>query len=255
MTFVSAADKGHFWPLLGLLWALHRTEASAFAPARVIVFNLGLSKCQQDHLRAVLASPGLAGLEVELRQFAFSHMPRHFDISVEAGCYAWKPVMIADVVDEVGGLVIWLDAGDEPQRRLSTLVRSALLPPADTVPADGLALWPSGFMSSHTSGSFEQWTHPGTIDFIAKRWPSTISSATASPPGEKADPRRGSKILNCNGAFSAFRHNSSTAQQLLQRWRQCAMDKACIAPLGSSRANHRQDQYAPCPPHHDGPKL
>ena len=85
-------------------------------------------------------------------------------------------------------------------------------------------------------------------------------------------------MLNCNGAFSAWTHEDtreespraipeskgtpllamspypSTAassgafpglgQRAMDLWEACALDKACVAPAGSNRGNHRQDQAA-----------
>jgi len=44
------------------------------------------------------------------------------------------------------------------------------------------------------------------------------------------------------GAFLGFRKGSTAYSKILPMWLSCAMDKACIAPEGSSRRNHRQDQ-------------
>lgn len=46
----------------------------------------------------------------------------------------------------------------------------------------------------------------------------------------------------CNGAFVGFSRSSPTYQAVLKPWAACARDLECIAPPGSDRANHRQDQ-------------
>jgi len=45
-----------------------------------------------------------------------------------------------------------------------------------------------------------------------------------------------------NGAFIGFNTLNPGAKQLLNDWAKCAKNKSCIAPTGSSRENHRQDQ-------------
>jgi hypothetical protein len=47
---------------------------------------------------------------------------------------------------------------------------------------------------------------------------------------------------NLNGACIAFDMRSTVGVQLVKEWADCAMVRECIAPEGSSRANHRQDQ-------------
>ncbi len=48
----------------------------------------------------------------EIRWFDFSAYPEWMDIDQARGEYAWKPKIIEQVVNEFGGLVLWLDAGD-----------------------------------------------------------------------------------------------------------------------------------------------
>ncbi|CAO3672901.1 unnamed protein product [Umbelopsis ramanniana] len=51
--------------------------------------------------------------------------------------------------------------------------------------------------------------------------------------------------INCNGAIIGFDTNNATVvSEIMTPWYQCALDKDCIAPPGSSRHNHRQDQAA-----------
>ena len=46
-------------------------------------------------------------LDMELRTFDFSKYPQHFDITLEAGQYAWKPVIVLDVLREASCPVMW----------------------------------------------------------------------------------------------------------------------------------------------------
>jgi len=49
---------------------------------------------------------------------------------------------------------------------------------------------------------------------------------------------------NCNGAIVGFMKNSEASKTIATRWKDCAMHQECIAPRGSNRSNHRQDQAA-----------
>src|SRR5207237_1514838 len=76
--------------------------------ARVEGYDLGLTG---DEIRAL---PRWSGLSVH--RFNYAAYPPHLDIATNAGEYAWKPVIVADVVDRVraSGVpddVLWSDAG------------------------------------------------------------------------------------------------------------------------------------------------
>ena len=46
----------------------------------------------------------------------------------------------------------------------------------------------------------------------------------------------------CHGAIVGFDLSHSPARKLLAAWLSCALHRECIAPVGSHRGNHRQDQ-------------
>jgi hypothetical protein len=47
---------------------------------------------------------------------------------------------------------------------------------------------------------------------------------------------------NLNGACVAVNPAFDRCRQLIMRWRELALVRECIAPEGSNRTNHRQDQ-------------
>jgi hypothetical protein len=49
---------------------------------------------------------------VEIRTFDFSRRPAWVDVTVNRGEYAWKPLIVEEIVRDYGGLVFWMDAGD-----------------------------------------------------------------------------------------------------------------------------------------------
>ena len=68
------------------------------------------------------------------------------------------------------------------------------------------------------------WTHPATLEYFA------------------VDAQWAAGKRNLNGACVAFHPHSLQALKLAKQWRDGALIKECIAPEGSSRKNHRQDQ-------------
>jgi hypothetical protein len=83
-----------------------------------------------------------------------------------------------------------------------------------------------GFFTMQSHGTISNWTHPGTV------------LALGSTPSDTAD------LPNASGGVCGFDISRKQIMQLLVRWKDCALDRECIAPRGSSRKNHRQDQAA-----------
>ena len=50
--------------------------------------------------------------DIEIREFDFDKHPAWMDVTNERGRYAWKGQIIEEVVNDFGGLVLWLDCGD-----------------------------------------------------------------------------------------------------------------------------------------------
>ncbi|CAG8649852.1 1781_t:CDS:1, partial [Paraglomus occultum] len=79
-------------------------------------------------------------------------------------------------------------------------------------------------IASPTSpGSFFEWTHSGIFAYYGVPLPEEFRH-----------------IRNCSGGVLVF--NTHTVSKLLGELLNCALNKDCIAPPGSNRKNHRQDQ-------------
>jgi hypothetical protein len=143
-----------------------------------------------------------------LRRFPYERYPDYFDIRIHAGQYAWKPAIVHEVSREFGRPVCWMDAGNRVRKPLTRLRR---------------VLGKYGFYSPLSKGVVRDWTHPSTLkalEFPERMWT-----------------RR-----NLNGACVAFDPSREAAGKLLEDWYQAALRKEVIAPPGSDRSNHRQDQ-------------
>lgn len=186
LTIVTAASSNHFRPLLNLLYTLDTFEAGS----RVIVYDLGLEALDQLHAR-------------ELRRFPFEKYPRH--VALDARSYAWKPIIVAEVLGEVAGPVLWLDAGDlvyEPLLRVRAVLER------------------EGFYCPKGSGTVGEWTHPVTL------------RALEAAAELLHQPARNAAIVGVTPQVGG----------LVDVWRAAALDPNIITPAGSSRDNHRQDQ-------------
>lgn len=196
---VTGADRTHFKSLCQFLSSLILFEPNI----SVIVFDLGLLKPQKENLLASFSS-------IEVRTFDYGQYPAYFNITINAGEYAWKPVILHEILEEYKVCVCWMDAGNVITGSLRSLQ---------------LITESIGMYSPRSCGVIADWTHPGTIDFL----------------------QASDDLLqkhNLNGACVAACYENLEARQLIKRWNDCALTRECIAPGGSNRRNHRQDQAA-----------
>jgi hypothetical protein len=198
LTLVTGADRRYFSFLLRLLTSVVEHEPDV----PVIVYDLGLDPYQ------------LAALEEQfsryrVRRFRYEKYPPHVNLGQNRGQYAWKPIIVWDVLKETAGPVCWMDAGNVLTARLTGIMG---------------ALRSSGFYSPRSAGMIMNWTYPAMLEFFA------------------VDEQWAAGKRNLNGACVAFHPRSLQALKLAKQWRDGALIKECIAPEGSSRKNHRQDQ-------------
>src|SRR5262249_34040328 len=156
-------------------------------------------------------------------KFDFASYPAHMDVAVNAGEYAWKPVIVAEVVERIRGSahpddVLWTDAGS---------YFHALEPIAERIRAS------DGLWVRTSSGTLRDRTHRGMLAHFG------------------ADPDAFATRANADATLIGFATGSPSAtvrdrvyRDILVPWKACALNRGCIAPPGSSRGNHRQDQAA-----------
>jgi hypothetical protein len=193
---VTAASSNHFETLLAFLQ--NYREKCQHIP--LFTYDLGLTDAQISVLR--IDYPWTM-----LRTFNYSDFPPHFNISVAAGEYAWKPIIVKEMLDTTTSAVLWLDSGDR-LTKTSTLHDAFELIARD------------GHLTTTSPGTSQMWVHPSTLAFLHA--PKNLD------------------IAMCNGAIVGF--DMRAYEKVVRPWAECAMEKSCIAPIGSSRLNHRQDQ-------------
>lgn len=168
----------------------------------IFMYDLGLSDDNLQRLKAVHP-------RVVVHRFPFHDYPKFFEVFGE---YAWKPAIIETMLRQCKA-VLWLDAGDRVNSRL--------------LPSIFAKIHRGGFISSQTSGTVKTWVHPETRRALATR---KFVVSDHKPM--------------CNGAIVGIDqyHHTRPMQRIVLPWLQCALNQSCIAPPGSSRGNHRQDQ-------------
>ena len=195
-TIVSAADHRYFRTLCQLLLSVERRGVPASVD--VIVFDLGLTR--GDRARLAARFPWC-----QLDTFAFDRYPPHVR---RLDTCAWKPAAIDDVLEQRGGLVLWLDS--------ATIVRQRLDPIFSRIARDGV-------FTLVGQSPIRRWCHEATLQYMRV------------PEEGAGKPCRTAGVLGLDAGQPAIR-------ALVAGWRGYALDEACIDPPGANRANHRYDQ-------------
>jgi hypothetical protein len=169
----------------------------------LIVYDLGLDPMILHILKDLIAG-------VQIRTFDYDKYPDFFDIRKNAGEYAWKPVIIEEVAMEArSGVLLWCDAGNKVIDDLTPLRRFM----TDTC-----------IYTPESIGTIAQWTHYKTRSFFD------------IDPSDAIE-----HMIMRNAAVCAFRLVPEM-MDFIHEWARCARIRECIAPRGSDRSNHRQDQ-------------
>jgi hypothetical protein len=169
---------------------------------KLIIYNLGLEESKWNHIKEKYNHQDFI-----FKVFDYSKYPEWFNINIEAGHYAWKPTIIYNTfLEYTDEIVVWMDAGNLINENLQKL-ESFLID--------------NYIYSATSSGTIKDWTHPSTIEYL-----------NCTNTGHE----------NRNGACMGFNTKIDLVKDFITEFYNCAMDKNCIAPDGSSRRNHRQDQ-------------
>ncbi|XP_071853019.1 uncharacterized protein [Apostichopus japonicus] len=205
LVLITAFSDNHYKEAMGYIGT-----AQKYMPGkRIIVYDLGLSNTIKRKVGKLC--------DVELRRFPFNNYPQHVK---NLQSYAWKPVIINLSLNEFGAIYY----GDASIRFKKSL--KVLLP---------------GIQRHH--GYMTNILHfdPTRSHHYKRTVPAMFTKLGIDRE----------EYHNCNNSAPHIQPgtqliiNSTTIQtKLMQPWLQCALDKECITPKGSSRANHRQDASA-----------
>lgn len=172
--------------------------------SNLIVYDLGMEIKQIETIKQKYP-------KIILKPFEFSQYPEFVGIRDEhnkLGHYAWKSAIIRKEISANSGLVLWFDTGNLINKKLTYLK---------------IALTAFGFYSPHSDGNISDWTHQGTIDFLLVK-------------------KNILKKSNLTGGLVGVNTSNKNVVKLIQNWEKYSLNQQCIAPEGSSRDNHRQDQ-------------
>lgn len=171
--------------------------------AQVVVFDLGLTGSELLNLSETFPA-------VKVEKFPYEEFPDYFDVRVEAGQYAWKAQCVERVASSARGDLFWIDAGCVVTGKLERIRK---------------VLGRRGIYADKAVGPSSRWTHPLTF-------------AALDAGKEEAELQRDQLAAT----FIGFRLGGANVNRVISDWARYSRDRNVIAPPGSSRVNHRQDQ-------------
>ncbi|KAH9538094.1 hypothetical protein CY35_16G087200 [Sphagnum magellanicum] len=223
-TIVTGFSRNHLRVGLLLLRSVGRAAANPIVSKH---YNVSLvvwvmeefTSSETEHLNCTIKElKDVYHINVELRKADFAKYPTWMRINPSLfniqeggrGEYAWKAVFIHTILVE-RGFVLWLDAGGR------IVKPSALLNTLNWIKR-------YGFACRNSEGKVRHWTHLAQLKYF------------------RADFDYLRQQRNCDGSRLGF--TLETYKDLIRPWYECSITRQCIAPDGSNRSNHRQDQAA-----------
>lgn len=208
---VTAASDNHFKSLLQFLSSVKKYSNGAIC----YVWDIGLNSENISKLHSSYHKI------IRYQKFEYSKYPSFFNVHIEKGQYAWKPAIIKKTMEKVlinwnvkkKMILFWCDAGNMLTPNSFPMVRNIVNK--------------NRLYSPLSSDNIQKWTHPGTLNYF---------NISINDPILQYECR--------NAAVLGFMITDKEIQKLIKQWELCGMDKKCIAPIGSNRENHRQDQSA-----------
>lgn len=203
LSIVTGASQNHFKSLKQFLSSVNTNIIKCF------VYDLGLNTESVEELKKY---------SIEYRVFDYSAYPSYYDIKINAGEYAWKPAIIYNTMKEITSvssdrerILLWCDAGNIFRNcNISALSKHIL---------------ENKLYSPDSRENVAYFTHP-----LTRKW------------FEIGDDNPILLKNNRNGAILGFYIDDPEIQSFIETFNKYASIKECIAPIGSNRTNHRQDQ-------------
>eukprot|EP01136_Pigoraptor_vietnamica_P035259 Opistho-1_new@100247 len=186
-----AASANHFDETR---WFMSTLRAHHGHAPRVLLYDLGLTEDQLEEVRG--------WCNWEIRRFDFSKYPAHVSNLLT---YAWKPILLWELVAETGGNVpiFYSDSSTRVRQPFHQLV-------------EGWSDIPD-FVIFQTDGPVTAYTNNGTFEKMG------LDAASFND------------VPMVHASLMFIRPTPTARVNVLNKWLACALDKNCIAPPDSDR--------------------
>jgi hypothetical protein len=217
MIIISGASDNHSKSLIQFIQSVIDNNDTN---TTIIAYDLGLNCRNKIILCGKVNDCFENNIKMIVRKFDYSKYPDYFNIKVNAGEYAWKPVIIKECFDTFcdlynDNIVLWMDAGNMITgsiKRLEILIKNNNIYSPVTS---------GGILKNRHTDINKGWVHQKTYDLIGNNIRETYNMRAGGTIG-----------FNCNNSWVV---------ELISKFSMYACDKDIIAPEGSNRLNHRQD--------------
>lgn len=203
---VTGSSSNHFHLLLLMLYTVYKYEKDIC----FVVWDLGLLKVQKKKFYSLYGILKRNRKDIILINniFNYSSYPSFFNIRINAGQYAWKPIIISTTYYTYKKPLLWLDAGCNIIGSLQKIYNEIVK----------YKVWSIG-----AGRDVKRYTHLKTLEYL------------------NASKSIWSNIM-CAGGVVGLYYPDLLIDQLLKKYVSCSLEKECISPNNSNRNNHRQDQ-------------
>lgn len=200
----SGSSDNHFHLLLLFIYRIFISENNFC----IIIWDLGISTNNLLLLEAAKIFIERKNFYLKVMKFNYSNFPKHFNININAGCYSWKPFVIWDTYTIYKKNLLWLDCGCYILGRLDYEYNVIKNKEIYTINA------------THSIKKFTHNSLLALLDVKEKYYNKTM----------------------CSAGILGISYYSSKVEYIFNLWKACALIKNCIAPKGSYKGNHLQDQ-------------
>lgn len=203
---VTGSSSNHFHLLLLMLYNVYKYEKDIC----FIVWDLGLLNTQMKKFYSLycILKRNRNDIILIINKFNYSSYPSYFNIRINAGQYAWKPIIISTTYYTYKKHLLWLDSGCNIRGSLQKIYNEIIK----------FKVWSIG-----AGRDVKSYTHISTLKYL------------------NASKSIWSNIM-CAGGVVGLYYPDLLVDKLLKKYISCSLEKECIAPNNSNRNNHRQDQ-------------
>lgn len=214
MIIVSGASDNHSKSLIQFIQSVINHNDTNII---LVIYDLGLNKENKNKINLLHKKENI---KIIIKTFDYSKYPDYFNIKVNAGEYAWKPVIIKECFDTIcnlynNNIILWMDAGNMITgsiKKIEILIKNNNIYSPITS---------GGILKNRHTDLDKGWVHQKTYDLIGNNIRKNYNMRAGGTIG-----------FNCNNNWVV---------ELLSQFSEYACNKDIIAPEGSNRLNHRQD--------------